>query len=131
MDTKICTKCKKELPLTEFYSRGNGKYRSECKKCHSTYVTKQYYKRKDLVNEFKKQQTCQKCGENRFYLLDFHHIDPNIKEDTVARMTSNRNNIEDIEKEIEKCVILCANCHREFHYLERQENITLEEYLNS
>ena len=38
METKICSKCGKELPLTEYYSRGNGKLRSECKTCHKQYV---------------------------------------------------------------------------------------------
>ena len=130
MDTKICTVCKKELPLTEYYSRGNGKYRSECKECHRNYVKNQYRKRKDGVNNLKKQCACQKCGEKRFYLLDFHHVNPEIKDDTIAKMTSNRNKIEDIQKEIDKCVILCSNCHREFHYLEREKNIALKDYID-
>ena len=71
-----------------------------------------------------------KCGESRIYTLDFHHKDPTIKDETIARMTSNRNKVEDIQKEIEKCVVLCSNCHREFHYLENKEQITIEEYLS-
>ena len=130
MNTKICTKCKKELPLTSFYSRGNGKYRSECKECHRSYVKTQYHKRKDEINNLKKQCVCQKCGEKRFYLLDFHHVNPEIKDDTIAKMASNRNRMEDIQKEIDKCVILCSNCHREFHYLEREKGITLKDYID-
>jgi len=130
MNTKICTKCRKELPLTSFYSRGNGRYRSECKECHNNYVKEQYHKRKETIDDFKKQQLCRKCGEKRYYLLDFHHIDPSIKEDTVSRMISNRNSIEQIQEEIKKCIVLCANCHREFHFLEKEKNITLKEYLD-
>ena len=129
MDTKICTKCGRELPLTEYYSRGGGRLRSECKDCHKQYVTNQYFKRKEKVNDIKTNCKCAKCGESRSYTLDFHHKDPSIKDETIARMTSNCNKMEDILKEIEKCIVLCANCHREFHYLENKEQITIEEYL--
>lgn len=129
MDTKICTKCGRDLPLTEYYSRGGGRLRSECKDCHKQYVTNQYLKRKEKVNDIKTNCKCAKCGESRSYTLDFHHKDPSIKDDTIARMTSNRNKMEDILREVEKCVVLCANCHREFHYLENRENITIEQYI--
>lgn len=130
MDTKKCSKCGQELPLTEFYSRGNGKLRSECKKCHNDYVKLKYYERKDKINQIKIDcGGCKKCGESRYYVLDFHHIDPSVKDETVSRMASQRNKIEDIQKEIEKCIVLCSNCHREFHYLEEKEGLTIEDYL--
>ena len=72
---------------------------------------------------------CAKCGESRGYVLDFHHIDPTQKENTIARMTSNKSNLNDIQKEVDKCIVLCANCHREFHHFEKINNLTLEEYL--
>ena len=37
--------------------------------------------------------------------------------------------IEKLIEEVDKCKLLCANCHREFHYLEKENNITLQEYL--
>ena len=37
--------------------------------------------------------------------------------------------LQDALVEINKCIPLCANCHREFHYLNRETGITLEEYL--
>lgn len=129
MTTKICTKCKKELPLTSFYSRGNGKYRSECKECHRNYVKEKYQERKEQVSSLKEEKGCQKCGDKRSYVLDYHHIDPLTKEATIARITSNNNKIENIQKEIEKCVVLCANCHREYHYFKNKYNISIEDYL--
>ena len=75
----------------------------------------------------KKEHPCVKCGCNKFYLIDFHHTNP--KEKDYAISDNPNASIETILKEIEKCVPLCANCHREFHYLERESGITLEQYL--
>lgn len=129
MDTKKCSKCGRDLPLTEYYSRGNGKLRSECKQCHRDYVKGKYNERKEMVSDIKANQGCAKCGESREYMLDFHHKDPSIKDASIARITSNNNKMENIWQEIDKCIVLCANCHREFHYLENKEHITIEQYL--
>ena len=77
----------------------------------------------------KSEQSCAKCGETRGYVLDYHHIDPTQKDNTIARMTSNKYKIESILSEIEKCVVLCSNCHREFHHFNNINGISLEEYL--
>lgn len=130
METKICSRCKRELPLTQFYSRGNGKLRSECKECHKEYVKSKYQERKGAIGEVKASIGCAKCGDTRSYVLDFHHKDPSIKDANIARMTSNKNRLEDIQKEIDKCVVLCSNCHREFHHLEFTQGLTIDEYLN-
>lgn len=131
METKICTKCHKELPITDFNwrSKEKGTRRSECKYCHSNYMKQQYHKKKDMVDEIKIEHRCAKCGESRVYCLDFHHKNPEEKDGTIARLTSNTSNIASVLKEIEKCEVLCSNCHREFHYLEERDGITLEQYL--
>lgn len=134
MDTKICTKCGKNLPIEEFNwrNKAQGTRRSECKYCHSQYMKQVYQKKKNDVQELKAKCTCAKCGDQRGYVLDFHHINPQEKENTIARMTSNNYTLEKVYQEIEKCIVLCANCHREFHYLENQNNdFTIEKYLNN
>lgn len=130
METKICSKCKRELPLTSYYSRGNGRLRSECKECHKNYVKKKYEERKEVVESIKTKCGCAKCGDKRGYVLDYHHIDPSIKEANISRITSNNNHMDTIQQEIDKCVVLCANCHREFHFLEHEHGITIEDFLN-
>ena len=113
-----------------FYSNGKGGYRNDCKDCHAGYVREKYHKRKDEISLYKEEHGCAKCGEKRPYCLDFHHIDPKTKSFTIARVIANRSGIESILDEIKKCVILCANCHREFHYLKGQnEELTIEDYL--
>jgi predicted HNH restriction endonuclease len=53
-----------------------------------------------------------------------------IKEEGIARMTSNNYRLDAVMEEIKKCVVLCSNCHREFHYLEDREQLTIEKYLH-
>ena len=133
METKKCSKCGKQLPLTDFPFRDKtkGTYRAECKKCHSNYMKQKYQYKKNEIQKLKSQFSCAKCGDNRGYVLDFHHINPEEKENTVARLTSNTSSVQKVYDEIKKCIVLCANCHREFHYFEKQkENFTLKDYLS-
>ena len=133
METKICTKCGRELPIDQFNfrSKAKGTRRSECKECHTAYMRQKYQEKKQEIQELKSQYSCAKCGDNRGYVLDFHHIDPSQKENTIARMTANRYELNKVYDEIKKCVVLCANCHREFHYLQNiDKDLTIEKYLN-
>ena len=131
METKICTKCKKELPITDFNwrNKSKGTRRSECKYCHSQYMRNKYQEKKTTVQDLKSQCKCAKCGESRGYVLDYHHINPKEKEQTIARMTSNYYSLDNIYDEINKCIVLCANCHREFHYFEKLNGLLIDDYL--
>ncbi len=44
-------------------------------------------------------------------------------------MTSNKYRIDKVLDEIAKCIVLCANCHREFHYLNDNYQISIDDYL--
>lgn len=58
---------------------------------------------------------CCLCGYNKVQdALEFHHIDPSVKKYGIAERGTCHNLDEDIE-EIRKCVLVCANCHREIH----------------
>lgn len=59
---------------------------------------------------------CEKCGESRLYVIQFHHIDPATKKFCIGANASTRKDI-DLEQEVKKCVCLCSNCHDEFHFL--------------
>lgn len=130
METKICTKCKRELPIDQFYWRNKAKgiRRADCKDCHNGYVKIKYQEKQNKIEELKSQLKCAKCGEMRGYVLDLHHLNPEEKDRTVSRMISNNASDETIQKEINKCIVLCSNCHREFHYLEKN-GMTIQEYL--
>ena len=72
--------------------------------------------------------SCKKCGCSKHYLIDFHHINPAEKDFSISENSHAK--FETLLKEIEKCIPLCSNCHREFHYFEKTQGITLIDYLN-
>jgi hypothetical protein len=129
METKVCSKCGIEKPITEYHkngfdNQGNQRYRGYCKTCANKLETERYWKKRSFVDA--QRNKCVKCGETRSYVLDFHHKEKSTKDFTIGRMK--KGSLEVIQEEIDKCVCLCANCHREFHHFESQ-GITLEEYL--
>jgi uncharacterized Zn finger protein len=69
---------------------------------------------------FKATLKCTACGFSHPAALDFHHEDPSKKEANIHRLLQNGQNAK-LQKELEKCIVLCANCHRIHHY-ELREN---------
>lgn len=125
----ICSRCNRELPITEFPYRNKklGTHRTECKDCNRSFQ-KDIYDRNVLYINNWKAQGCKKCGNRAIYLIDAHHIDPALKDNDLCRLKVNCS-IERIQAELDKCIPLCANCHREFHHLNETANMTIEEYL--
>jgi hypothetical protein len=130
---KICSKCKQEKEYSEFNKdSARQKLTSWCKQCVKS-RSKQHYNEKGILkkeqrklyiqqrrewfNELKKTLKCIKCGENHPSCLEFHHRDPKQKEFGIAAFV-NTSNKEKVLKEIEKCDVLCANCHRKHHHKE-------------
>ena len=71
---------------------------------------------KHLIDVYKEELgcTCALCGiQDHPIAFDFHHINHEEKENTVSKMTGYR--WEKIKAEIDKCVMLCAVCHRKLH----------------
>jgi hypothetical protein len=64
------------------------------------------------IDAYKAAHGCSGCGESDPVVLDFDHRDSSIKKTNIASMVSDRYSLEIIKKEIAKCDILCANCHR-------------------
>ena len=121
---KRCIQCK-ELKEDDLFYKG----RKLCKECVKENERKKYQNFKKQINKYKSDKGCAKCGCKKFYVLDFHHKDPNEKEFTISDST--RVKFESILSELNKCIILCANCHREFHWLNDNYQITIEEYLSA
>ena len=67
---------------------------------------------------FKATFACTKCGFSHPAAIDFHHTDPSTKKDSVFKLVADKRYAA-AYKEVEKCIALCANCHRIHHYDER------------
>lgn len=112
---KVCAQCKKEKDAQLDYYWSNGKTRTICKDCVKVNERQRYAERTEKLNLFKQTLVCKKCGETRYYLFEFHHRDPQEKDFQIS--DHSRAPLEQLIAEIEKCDTLCANCHREWHYL--------------
>ena len=56
---------------------------------------------------------CSRCGYDKcFAALEFHHTDPTVKEGGIIGSTAS---LDKQRAEAEKCILVCANCHRELH----------------
>jgi cytochrome c553 len=116
---RTCKECSFTGEKEEFPTAGvkNGKqyYRHRCKSCHSKKGKERIQEKKSKVDKIKSNRGCKRCGFDNPAALDFHHTDQN-KSETISRMVRNGRSWATIESEIEKCEVLCANCHRIEHY---------------
>lgn len=72
-------------------------------------------KKQEDFQKFKSTLKCSKCGEDHIACLDFHHLEANKKKQNIS-VLARRCSAETLQKEIDKCIILCSNCHRKEHY---------------
>ncbi len=70
-------------------------------------------RKKKWYRDYKESQGCMDCG-NKFpyYVLDLDHRDPSTKTINPAQMIIDGWSIDRMKVEIEKCDVVCANCHR-------------------
>lgn len=90
--------------------RKNDDWRFRCKEKLAQYNAEKYREAREWVDGLKKSRGCYICGESRPPCLDFHHRDPATKLFNVGK--GMRKNRHILEAEIEKCVVVCSNCHR-------------------
>jgi hypothetical protein len=115
---KKCNKCSIEKPLDHYTKRKSSKdgYNIHCKQCMNQYYknSKQnYFNRRKWFYDIKAELKCERCGFNHPAALDFHHKDPTQKSFGIS--ANKHIGKEKILKEIEKCEVLCSNCHRIEH----------------
>lgn len=135
----ICNHCLQEKPEEEF----NWRYKSlgirhpTCRICQHKHNKKyfegdakqrhlqQVKERKIAAREVAKQYVwdylsthpCLHCGESDPVVLEFHHTGD--KENEISVLAGAGYPVETIQKEIDRCIVLCANCHRKLTHTER------------
>ncbi len=104
---------KKESIVSIELKRKEFKKRDRNKEQQAKYKKNAIERNKRIVAGYK-AEGCSICGYNKCdKALHFHHLDPNEKEITISRLRSHA--VDRLIEEIEKCIVLCANCHYELH----------------
>jgi hypothetical protein len=116
---KICSRCEKEVSTSNF------PWCTSCRKIHDSEYYQKNKKKKQAkmkerrermrlsLKELKEGKPCTDCGYSYpSYVMQFDHLDPLRKSFTIANIVSNgRHSWDKVLKEIEKCDLVCANCH--------------------
>jgi hypothetical protein len=135
LKTKICQKCKERKPVESFNKNRAKKdgLQNYCRFCQRE-SDKNYYSnnpsrrkqiriraRKEMdrlygiVKEYLLSHPCVDCGNSDIRVLEFDHV-RGIKTNCISIMLVNTVREEVLKKEIKKCEIRCANCHKIRHY---------------
>jgi len=104
-----CTRCGEADPAKFTPGRYN-----DCRRCRNRFQTARFQRYKRKAVEYK-GGCCEVCGYKKcMAALDFHHPDPSQKDPNWRLM---RNwTFERVKNELDKCLLLCRNCHAEIHY---------------
>ncbi len=122
-----CPKCQQHLPEEQFY-RDSIRYCKECfksytkTKFHSSYKIKKNERcksrtreRRSFISKIKiRLGGCSICCEKEPVALDFHHLDSSTKRFGISSAVVRSE--KSILEEINKCCLLCSNCHRKQQY---------------
>lgn len=111
---KSCRICKTLKPITEFYSKSEwGRRYAVCSSCVRNTSKERRREFKQWCIEYK-GGSCVVCKYNKcLRSMDFHHLDESEKDYDIS--TKWKTPKEEIVKELDKCVLVCRNCHGEVH----------------
>tara|TARA_R110002012_G_C11325039_1_gene576311 strand:+ start:109 stop:555 length:447 start_codon:yes stop_codon:yes gene_type:complete len=139
----ICKKCGEKKSCSQYYRDQKSKsgFRSSCKHCdklqRGRHITPVHKRKRSTINglppdgitiamkaryidESKLGKPCHSCGEfHHPKAMDYHHLDEATKSfnlSQIKRTKTDEVTIEMVIREIQKCILLCATCHRKLHY---------------
>ena len=118
--TKQCPKCGTNPRRVS----GTGRIGPYCVECTAEYNSEKLQARRAFVNEYKLSRGCKVCGYKEHPVaLELNHIDPQTKTFSIARQLASIS-MENLVKELEKCEVMCANCHQ-IHTYENNHHLTV------
>ena len=124
MSSKRCGKCRQELPLDAFNRAGKGR-QHWCRECFRAYfrergavhlaqvkqgVAQRRRKARQFVVDHLRDHPCVDCGERDLVVLEFDHLRDKV--DHLSRLVTGGASEEKLLREMEKCEVVCVNCHR-------------------
>jgi Zn ribbon nucleic-acid-binding protein len=122
---KVCRYCLIEQDESFFEVckiLGNRVYRRhKCRACKAATQKRRRHRLRDWLESLKQTLECAECGFDDFRALEFHHTDGQEKDFAIGEMLKDNRSVRAVEREIAKCVVLCANCHRIEHVSEWAE----------
>lgn len=121
----ICTKCNADKPTSEFHKQREGHF-PWCKSCRKEYDRKYQRKRwesgkkkaeiaarqqrnREYIWKHLSESPCVDCGEDDIVVLQFDHL--RDKKYNVSEMVAQVASLDLIQEEIDKCEVVCTNCH--------------------
>ena len=70
---------------------------------------------KKMADDYKRSHPCAICGESRLACLDFHHSG-DAKKDGISELVNDHVSLARLNAEMDKCIVVCSNCHRIIHF---------------
>ena len=112
----VCSRCGQDKPTADFYfRRTENRHHPYCRPCHNEYTQERFKRRKEEAIAYLGGR-CVDCGD-AFHpsVFEFHHRDPSKKDLTGSQIK--RGAWTRVRLELDKCDLLCANCHRIRHWV--------------
>ena len=125
----VCKNCGKDVPQSprkggrqKIYCnekcRAAWRYKNDpCVRDRDTYTPQKqrgYTKKYKAIQD--KGGCCEMCGETRPATLCYHHLDPTSKKMNLDGRTFSNLSYDKVLQELDKCELLCQNCHHNLHY---------------
>ena len=107
-EIRHCSKHGESLHILD----SSGRWR--CKKCRVEAVQRRRDKIKEMAVQYKGNKCCI-CGYDKYIgALEFHHLDSSQKDFGISAKGYTRS-FEKVKEELDKCILVCSNCHKEIH----------------